>query len=65
MGVVHIAVRGGRKRCIRGAYVENSGVVLNNTVTKLRSTFFGQAPDVTCQAARPAWTSTSGRRMGS
>ena len=32
MGVVHIAVRGGRKRCIRGAYVENSGVVLNSTV---------------------------------
>lgn len=33
MGVVHIAVRGGRKRCIRGAYVENSGVVLNSNET--------------------------------
>ena len=65
MGVVHIAVRGGRKRCIRGAFVENAGVVLSGNETSFHSTFFGQAPDVTCQAARPAWTSTSGRRMGS
>ena len=64
MGVVRIAVRGGRKRFkLSVGRTEKTGVVLSGNETSFH--LFGQAPATPCLAARPAWTSTSGRRMGS
>jgi hypothetical protein len=63
MGVVRIAVREGRKRFkLSVGRMKNPGVVLSGNETSFHSLDKRPTP---CLAARPAWTSTSGRRMGS
>lgn len=61
MGVVRIAVRGDVKLSV--GRMEKSGVVLSGNETSFHS-LCDKRP-TPCLAARPAWTSTSGRRMGS